>query len=158
MLPTRNNTWVSPFERLYALQRELDRAFGETETMQSGSFVPPMDVVETADAVLCHLEVPGMSRDDLDIRAEGNILTVSGEKKLEQRQGEKEGGFRSVERRYGRFERSFALPRTVDPSRVKASYEHGVLTIVLPKAEQSKPRRIQIDDGTSASQGRQIEQ
>src|SRR5688572_22841266 len=105
MLPTRNNTWVSPFERLYALQRELDRAFGETETMQSGSFIPPMDVVETADEVLCHLEVPGMSRDDLDIRAEGNILTVSGEKKIEGRQGEKEGGFRSIERRYGRFER-----------------------------------------------------
>src|SRR5688500_6736908 len=55
MLPTRNNTWVSQFERLYALQRELDHAFGETETMQSGSFVPPMDVVETADEVLCHL-------------------------------------------------------------------------------------------------------
>jgi HSP20 family protein len=157
MLPTRNNTWVSPFERLYALQRELDRAFGETETMQSGSFVPPMDVVETADAVLCHLEVPGMAREDMDIRAEGNIVTVSGEKKTRQ-EGTKESGFRSVERRYGRFERSFALPRTVDPARVKASYEHGVLTIVLPKAEQSKPRRIQIDDGAPASPGRQIEQ
>ena len=158
MLPTRNNTWVSPFERLYALQRELDRAFGETETMQSGSYVPPMDVIETTDAILCHLEVPGMSRDDLDIRAEGNIVTVSGEKKTQLRQNEKDGGFRSVERRYGRFERSFALPRSVDPSNVKASYEHGVLTIVLPKAEQSKPRRIQIDDGAPASHGRQIEQ
>lgn len=158
MLPTRNHTWVSPFERLYAFQRELDRAFGETESMQSGSFVPPMDVVETADAVLCHLEVPGMSRDDLDIRAEGNILTVSGEKKLAAREGENEGGFRSVERRYGRFERSFALPRTVDATRVRASYEHGVLTIVLPKAEQSRPRRIAIDDGSAGSNGRQIEQ
>lgn len=151
MLPTRNNAWVSPFERLYALQRELDRAFGETETV-SGGYVPPMDVVETGDEVLCHLEVPGMSRDDLEIRAEGNVLTISGEKKMQQEQDAKDGGFRSVERRYGRFERSFALPRTVDPSRVRASYDNGVLTIRLPKAEESKPRKIQIEDGTSHRQ------
>jgi HSP20 family protein len=154
MLPTRN-AWVSPFERLYALQRELDRAFGDTESIQSGSFVPPMDVVETADEVLCHLEVPGLSRDDLEIRAEGNVLIVSGEKKAQWQSGEKEGGFRSVERRYGRFERSFALPRSVDAARVRATYDSGVLTIVLPKAEESKPRKIQIEDGNN---NRQIEQ
>lgn len=152
MLPTRNsNAWVSPFERLYALQRELDRAFGETETMQSGSFIPPMDVVETTDEILCHLEVPGISRDDLEIRSEGNVLIISGEKKAQKDYGEKEGGFRSVERRYGRFERSFALPRSVDAGRVRATYDNGVLTIVLPKAEESKPRKIQIDNGSSAN-------
>jgi HSP20 family protein len=152
MIPTRSN-WVSPFERLYALQREIDRTFNETNgAVDSGTFLPPMDVVETNDEILCHLEVPGMSRDDLDIRVEGNVLIVAGEKKFQQQQYEKEGGFRSVERRYGRFERSFALPRTVDAGTVKASYDNGILTIVLPKAEESKPRRIQIEDGSGARQ------
>ena len=152
MLPTRNNAWVSPLERLYALQRELDRAFTGTETMESGTFIPPMDVVETGDEILCHLEVPGLSREDLEIRAEGNVLTIAGEKKLVQQENAKEGGFRSIERRYGRFERSFALPRSVDSNRVRASYDNGVLTIVLPKQEESKPRRIQIEDGGTAKQ------
>lgn len=153
MMTTRN-TWVMPFERLYALQRELDRSFNGTETMESGAFVPPMDVAETNDEVICHLEVPGISRDDLEIRVEGNVLIVSGEKKMRQEHTEKEGGFRSVERRYGRFERSFALPRTVNAANVRASYDNGILTIVLPKVEESKPRRIQIDDGSSRQIGR----
>jgi HSP20 family protein len=141
-----------PFERLYALQRELDRSFNGTETMESGAFVPPMDVAETNDEVVCHLEVPGITREDLEIRVEGNVLIVSGEKKMQQEHSEKEGGFRSVERRYGRFERSFALPRTVNAAGVRASYDNGILTIVLPKVEESKPRRIQIEEGSGARQ------
>ena len=154
MLPTpwTRTNWASPLDRLWALQRELDRAYGDTETIESGSFIPPMDIVETNDEVLCHLEVPGISRDNLQIRAEGNVVTVSGEKKFEKQEKEKEGGFRSLERRYGRFERSFALPRTVDANNVKAHYDNGVLTIVLPKAESSKPRRIEIEDGSTARQ------
>ena len=149
MIVNRNN-WLTPFERLYALQREMDRTYGQTETMESGSFVPPMDVVETTDEVLCHLEVPGISRDDLEIRVEGNVLIVGGEKKVQLQNTQKEGGFRSVERRYGRFERSFALPRTVDAGRVRASFDNGVLTIVLPKVEESKPRRIEISDASNS--------
>jgi len=151
MLPTRGNS-VSPLERLYALQRELDRTFGDVPNSDNGAFVPPMDVVETNDEILCHLEVPGMSRDDLDIRVEANVLIVSGEKKYEQ-ETHKEGGFRSVERRYGRFERSLVLPRTVNANSVKANYDNGILTIVLPKAEESKPRRIEIQ---GAGAGRSV--
>ena len=150
--PWTRNSWISPLDRLWALQREVDRALGDAETMESGTFVPPMDVVETNDEIQCRLEVPGLSRDDLQIRAEGNVLTVAGEKKFEQQESEKKGGFRSIERRYGRFERSFALPRTVDANRVKAQYDNGILTIVLPKAEESKPRRIEIEDGSNARQ------
>ena len=145
-----NRNTIAPFERLYALQRELDRAFSGTETMESGAFIPPMDVVETNDEVLVHLEVPGISRNDLEIRAEGNVLLVSGEKKFDKQENQKEGGFRSIERRYGRFERSFALPRTVNVSDVRARYDNGVLTITLPKVEESKPRKIQIEDSTSS--------
>ena len=153
MLPTPwTRTWTSPFDRLLALQRDLDRAFNDTETMESGSFIPPMDVVETADEILCHLEVPGLSREDLQIRSEGNVVTVSGEKKYQKNEREKEGGFRSFERRYGHFERSFALPRTVDANKVKAHYNNGVLTIVIPKAEESKPRLIEIESGDGSRQ------
>jgi HSP20 family protein len=147
MIPTRN-AWVSPLERLYALQRDFDRVFeGETNN-GSQSWVPPMDVVETGDEVLCHLEVPGLSTDDIEIRVQDNMLVVAGEKKLEQNE-QQEGGFRSIERRYGRFERSFTLPRTIDTNNVKARHENGVLTIVLPKMETSKPRRVQIEGAAS---------
>ena len=142
--PFTRNAWVSPLERLYALQREFDRTFEGENGNASNSWIPPMDVVETADEVLCHLEVPGMSREDLEIRVQDNMLVVAGEKKYHENE-QKEGGFRSIERRYGRFERSFTLPRTVDTSNVKARHENGVLTIVLPKVEASKPRRIEIE-------------
>ena len=149
--PYTRNAWVSPFERLYALQRELDRTFEGSEAQNGGSaWVPPMDVVETTDEVLCHLEVPGLTRDDIEIRVQDNLLVVSGEKKYQFEGDQKEGGFRSIERRYGRFERSFTLPRTVDTHNVKARHENGVLTIVLPKVETSKPRKIEIEGGTGA--------
>lgn len=149
MMPTRTN-WVSPLERLFALQRELDRTFENDLSANGGStFVPPMDIVETGDEVLCHIEVPGMSRDDLEIRVQDNMLVIAGEKKYPESQ-QKDGGFRAVERRYGRFERSLTLPRTVDTNNVSARYDNGVLTIVLQKAETSKPRRIEIDGGSAA--------
>jgi HSP20 family protein len=132
---------------MYALQREIERAFDSTPTQNGNTaWIPPMDVVETADEVLCHIEVPGLSRDDLEIRVEDKTVIVSGEKKYSLENDEKEG-FRSIERRYGRFERSFTLPHTVDTNNVRARHENGVLTIVLPKVEASKPRRIQIESG-----------
>ena len=143
MMPTRN-LWISPLERLYALQREIDRAFETEANGTATSWVPAMDVVETNDEVLCHVEVPGLTTDDIDIRVQDNMLVVSGEKKAATEQ-QKEGGFRSVERRYGRFERSFTLPRTIDAQGVRARHENGVLTIVLPKVEASKPRRVEIE-------------
>ena len=148
MMPTRN-LWISPLERLYALQREFDRAFETDANGATATWVPAMDVVETTDEVLCHLEVPGMTADDIDIRVQDNMLVVSGEKKASTEE-QKEGGFRSIERRYGRFERSFTLPRSIDTANVTARHENGVLTIVLPKAEASKPRRVEIEGATRA--------
>lgn len=146
--PFTRNAWVSPLERLYALQREFDRTLEGDASNGSNTWIPPMDVVETADEVLCHLEVPGMSREDIEIRVQDNMLVISGEKKYEDGE-QKEGGFRSIERRYGRFERSFSLPRTIDTNNVKARHENGVLTIVLPKVEASKPRKIEIEGGAA---------
>lgn len=146
MMPTRN-LWISPLERLYALQREFDRAFETEGNGSAATWAPPMDVVETSDEVLCHIEVPGLTPDDIDIRVQDNMLVVAGEKKAYNDE-QKEGGFRSIERRYGRFERSFTLPRTIDTTNVKARHENGVLTIVLPKVEASKPRRVEIEGAT----------
>jgi HSP20 family protein len=79
MMPTRS-LWISPLERLYAIQRELDRAFETESNGTTSSWVPPMDVVETADEVLCHLEVPGLTPDDIELRVQDNMLVVAGEK------------------------------------------------------------------------------
>lgn len=149
MMPTRN-AWVSPIERLYALQRELDRAFESESNGAATPWVPPMDVVETPDEVRCQLEVPGLRPEDIDVRVQDNTLVIAGEKKPDHGEIQKEGGFRSIERRYGRFERSFTLPRSIDTNNVKARHELGVLTIVLPKIEASKPRRIEIEGGSTA--------
>ena len=149
MLPSLwNRGTVMPIERLFEISREMDRLFengGRVTANGDTSWVPPMDVFETADEILCQLEVPGMSRDNIDIRVENNLLTIAGEKTYERRQDEKESGYRHSERHYGRFERSFTLPRTIDADRVKARYDNGVLTLSLPKAEQSKPRKITIE-------------
>jgi HSP20 family protein len=149
---------VIPVERLFEISREMDRLF-ENEAGSKGngeaSWIPPMDVFETGDEVLCQLEVPGLSRENIDIRVEGNLLTIAGEKKYEQRQDQKETGYRHFERRYGRFERSFTLPRTVDTERVKARYENGILTVALPKAEQAKPRKIMIEEPSTSHQIKQ---
>ena len=148
LTPFTRTAWVSPLERMYALQREIERAF-EGGNTQNGStaWIPPMDVVETADEVLCHIEVPGLTRDDLEIRVEDRTVIIAGEKKYPEQQNEKDAGFHSIERRYGRFERSFTLPHTVDTTNVRARHANGVLTIALPKREASKPRRIQIESG-----------
>jgi HSP20 family protein len=148
MIPTRN-LWISPLERLYALQREFDRTFDTETNGNSTTWVPAMDVVETADEILCHIEVPGLSREDIDVRVQDNMLVVAGEKKSSGEQ-QNEGSFRSIERRYGRFERSLTLPRTIDTSKAKARHENGVLTIALPKVEASRPRRLEIEGSSTA--------
>jgi HSP20 family protein len=154
-----NRASVTPFERLWDVRREMERLMEgyQTDQQQNGTalWLPPMDVVETGEEILCHLEVPGLSERDLDISIEGNIVTIAGEKKYLRNESEKEQGFRHFERRYGRFERSFTIPQTVEASKVRARYDNGVLTVVLPKAERSKPRRVEVE---SSANTRQIEQ
>jgi len=133
------------------LQREIDRVFGRffpsTEgngesPSQQAVWAPRTDLVETADSYRLHLDVPGMTKDDLKINYQDNQLTVSGERTSD-RTGEGEEYVR-VERSFGQFYRSFSLPRTVDAQGISASYENGVLTITVPKTEDVKPRQIEI--------------
>ena len=87
-------------------------------------------------------ELPGIKREDIDLKVENNVLTIRGERK---RDAEiKQDAYQRVERTYGAFARSFTLPSTVSPEGVKAEFKDGVLTVVLPAREEAKPRQVQI--------------
>jgi HSP20 family protein len=106
--------------------------------------MPPVDIFSTGEhELVIKAEVPGMNRDDLEITVENFTLTIRGEKKAEQTV--KDEQFHRVERSYGTFSRSFALPNTVDPNRVEADYKDGVLTVKLPLREEAKPRQIKVN-------------
>lgn len=133
------------------LQREIDRVFGrffpsrdgdEGSSSEQAVWAPRTDLVETDESYRIDLDVPGMSRDDLNINYQDNQLTVSGERTSDRTdEGEK---YVRVERSFGHFYRSFTLPRTVSADDIRASYENGVLSITVPKTEEVKPRQIDI--------------
>ena len=108
-----------------------------------GNFVPAVDIYEDDQKLVLKLEVPGIKREDLDIRLENQTLTVKGERKFEAE--EKEEHFHRIERRFGSFTRSFTLPVTVDTATVSAKYDAGVLAIQLAKKEAAKPRSIRVE-------------
>jgi HSP20 family protein len=103
---------------------------------------PAVDVVETQEGYELKAEVPGIKKEDIRISFEGGLLTLKGEKKKENE--EKNRNFHSVERVYGRFERSFRLPEGIKADAIKAKYDSGVLTIAIPKAEEAKPKEIAV--------------
>ena len=108
----------------------------------AGAFGPALDVEEDADAFTLHVELPGVRAEDVEVSIEENVLTVSGERSF---YADKEAeGFRRIERSFGRFHRAVRLPARVDAGRVHAVHRDGVLTITVPKAEESKPRRIAV--------------
>lgn len=144
----RGERFPSIWRDLFNVRNEFDRLFdrlGPEGTDFSG-WVPTVDVRETNDALLIEAELPGLTPDDVDVRVENGVLTISGEKRREVEK-EKDDSYRLVERCYGRFERSFTLPRGVDAEKVSAEFSNGVLTVSLPKAETAKPRKIEIKAG-----------
>ncbi len=106
-----------------------------------------MDVRETDETVNVDFELPGMKPEDMNVTVQNGMLTVSGERTREYREGEDESAYSLRERHYGRFERSFRLPTSVDVEELEAHYENGILTVTLPKHETAKPRRIQVTSG-----------
>ena len=102
---------------------------------------PPADVVETEEAIVVRLDLPGHKSDDIQLKVENDVLTVEAERKLAETNGET---FHRSERVFGRSARSFALPAVVDTGRTEASYVDGVLEITLPKRPEAKPRTIPV--------------
>jgi HSP20 family protein len=142
--------WSDPFREIAQLQDRLNKAFndsyarGDEGLLTSGSWMPPVDIFQNdKQEVVLKAELPDMTREDIDITLDDGTLTIKGEKKFSSEI--KEEQFHRVERRYGTFSRSFALPKTVDTSKVAAEYKNGVLTVRLPLREEAKPRQIKVD-------------
>ena len=104
--------------------------------------IPAIDVRETEDCFEFTAELPGLTKDEVEITIEDKVLTLSGERKFEG--DEERNGYHRIERAYGSFSRSFTLPNEVDQEKVKAVFENGLLAVSIPKAEQVKPRKIEI--------------
>ena len=133
---------------------ELARLHGEMDDLFDGFFRgldrpfagykawPAIDVAEEEDAIIVRAGVPGCKADDINISVHGNVLTISGEKKLSEEKKEK--GYYHVESTYGTFRREVTLPTDVNQSKVDASYKDGVLSITLPKAEKAKAIKVKI--------------
>jgi HSP20 family protein len=138
-----------PFRELVSLQDRLNRLFnesyrpqGEDDWALGGTWAPAVDIYEHENNIVIKAELPGVDPKDVDIRLDNNVLTVQGERKLDNEV--KKENYHRVERSYGAFTRSFTLPTTVDPSGIKAEYKDGVLRVTLPKREEAKPKQIQI--------------
>ena len=142
-----------PFRELSTLQSEMNRLFNSvfdspTSPGNGGAarrWIPAMDLVETEDDFVLRADLPGMTEDDVKIEFEDGTLTISGERRSEHET--KNEGYYRVERAYGSFSRSLTLPQGVDPERVSASFDKGVLEVRVPKPEARKPRRIEIGAG-----------
>jgi HSP20 family protein len=133
-----------PFPGLKAFEDTMNRLFVEPNRRP---WVPVVDIRETENELIVKADIPDVKFEDIDVRLENGTLTLGGERKFENETSDKKenGGWHRVERSYGKFERMFTLPDTVNPDGVKADYTNGTLTITLPKKEVAKPRQVKVE-------------
>jgi len=146
LLPTRKNRDEEREGLFPELGDSLFRDFWRGLDLlpwQEGHLTPSIDVAETDNAIVVTAELPGVKPDQVEVTVEGDMLSIKGQKKEEKE--EKRKGLYRVERRYGSFARTIHLPSSVDPEKVKAHSRDGILTIEIPKREDSKPKKIQIN-------------
>ena len=143
--PTANAFARDPFVQF------VDRFFGELASPATTyadeatvGWTPAMDIVETDDAFLATVDLPGLTKDDIDLSLEDGVLSISGERSFEHTADDESKGFRRVERSFGSFRRAFTLPQGVDVDRLDATFADGVLKLTLPKSEVVKARKITI--------------
>lgn len=141
-------TRFDPFRELAAIQDRVNRAFGDARRFDDdlstrGSWAPSVDIYETdKHTLVLKAELPDVAREDIELKVENNMLTISGQKRMEK--DVKEQQYHRIERVYGNFSRTFTLPPTVDATKIGAEYKNGVLTVTLPVREEAKPRQIQV--------------
>jgi HSP20 family protein len=145
-----------PIRELDSLQGDMNRLFdrffeGRVGNGTSRRWIPAMDLVETDDHLVLRGDLPGVTEDDVDIEIKDNVLTISGERKAEH--DERGEGYHRVERSFGSFSRSLTLPQGIEPDRVEAKFENGVLEVQIPKPAEAKPTRVQIGKGTVEGTG-----
>ena len=135
-----------PLQQLVAMSNRLNRTYHDPDTPRTedtfGAWAPPVDIFEKSDQLVIRAEIPGVQKEDMDVRIENRVLTLHGERKQETDVRE-ENAYR-MERVYGTFTRSFILPTTVDAAQVHATYKDGVLEVSVPKADAAKPKQVEI--------------
>jgi HSP20 family protein len=134
-----------PAREVDSLQSEVNRvfdAFFGNGTSRTRRWVPAMDLVETDEHLVLRADLPGLTRDDVEIEVKDGTLTVAGERKAQHE--EKSEGFFRVERAFGRFSRSLTLPDGIDAERILADFADGVLEVRIPKPAERKPHRVAI--------------
>ena len=151
-------TQWDPFQDLRGAQDELNQMspalahalglHGQRQAAAAAStpaWMPALDISERKDAYLITVELPGVELDDVQITMEGNLLAIQGERVFAHESSEQR--FHRIERRYGAFRRSITLPAQVQAEQIEASFDNGVLQVVVPKMEEAKPKRIQVRPG-----------
>jgi HSP20 family protein len=134
-----------PFQGLRLFEDAVTRLMSEPRTARPWS--PPVDILESENELVVKADLPDVNESDIDVQVERQTLTIRGERKFEK---EENAGFHRIERSYGSFLRSFAVPSTVDTEKVGAEYRNGVLTVRLPKKEAAKPRQVKIQVGNGS--------
>ena len=129
-----------PFHGLRLFEDTVTRLMSEPRANRPWS--PSVDIFETEDTLTLKADLPDVRIEDLDVRVEQQTLTLRGQRKFAKEENVK--GYHRIERSYGEFVRSFAVPSTVDTEKVEADYKNGVLTIALPKKEAAKPRQVKV--------------
>ena len=145
---TVRNPVLSPFRDLEEVSNRLARLFEDSPVStgtNGGTWMPAVNVEETKSELVLSAELPGLGQDDISIELENNVLSISGEKSEERTEGDEERRYHLWERRYGTFQRSFTLPRTVQADKIRAVFDNGILRIHLPKQEEAQGRKIAIE-------------
>jgi HSP20 family protein len=147
-------TRLQPFRGFSALQDQVNRIFNQTVQNQGDesaltAWAPSVDIFETPNELVVKADLPEVDEKDIDVRVENNLLTIRGERKFDK--SVSEDNYLRIERTYGTFSRSFSLPNTVNPESIRAEYKNGVLTVNLPKREESKPRQVKVNITTASN-------
>lgn len=140
-----------PFRDMVTLQERMNRLFEDSmarskttdEEMAMGAWTPSVDIFETPEKVVLRADLPGVAEREIDLRIENNMLTLRGERRFLKET--KEEDYHRIERAYGSFSRSFQLPGTINQEGIQATHKDGVLEVVLPKREETRPKHIKVD-------------
>ena len=144
---TKHGSRISHWADLDVLANRMNRLFSDSgmrNLTYGANWVPPVSVEERDREILLTAELPGMTEDLVEITLENNVLTISGDKRDVRQEHDAEGKYHLVERSFGTFRRSFTLPRTVHADGITADFDHGLLTVRLPKADEAVSRKIEL--------------
>ena len=145
-----------PFRDVVTLRERMNRMFEdvfsgraeEGKEMTTSTWAPSVDIFETEKELVLTAEIPGIDEKDVEIKIEDNTLSLKGERKFEKET--KEENYHRIERSYGSFYRAFTLPNSIDPEKIQATHENGVLKITMPKRDELQPRKVKILKASAA--------